>query len=96
MTTHDYPILEFDATREAIIEPAKLLDPLPNMPEHCVLCFFGEVFSDLVTAGRLTLLHNCISEMGKHPVYALETEGGQRVAVFHSGVGAPLAIGLLE
>jgi len=96
MTTHDYPILEFDATREAIIEPAKLLDPLPNMPEHCVLCFFGEVFRDLVTAGRLTLLHNCISEMGKHPLYALETEGGQRVAVFHSGVGAPLAIGLLE
>lgn len=96
MTTHEYPILEFDAAREAIIEPAKLIAPLANMPEHCVLCFFGEVLRDLVAAGRLTLLHNCISEMGKHPVYALETEAGQRVAVFHSGVGAPLAVGLLE
>ncbi len=96
MIAHDYPILEFDPIREAIIEPAKLIAPLPAMPEHCVLCFFGEVFRDLLAAGRLELIHNCISEMGKHPVYTLETEGGKRVAVFHSGVGAPLAIGLME
>lgn len=96
MTHNDYPILEFDPTREAIIEPGKLITPLATMPEHCVLCFFGEVLRDLLAAGRLELLHNCISEMGKHPVYAMETEGGKRVAVFHSGVGAALAIGLME
>ena len=96
MLSHDYPILEFDPAREAIIEPGKIIAPLAEMPERCVLCFFGEVIRDLLNAGRLTRLHDCISEMGKHPVYALEIEGGQRVAVFHSGVGAALAVGLME
>ncbi len=47
MTTHDYPILEFDAAREAIIEPAKLIAPLANMPEHCVLCWSSDLASQL-------------------------------------------------
>ncbi len=96
MLSHDYPILEFDPAREAIIEPGKIIAPLAEMPERCVLCFFGEVIRDLLNAGRLVWLHDCISEMGKHPVYALEIEGGQRVAVFLSGVGAALAVGLME
>ena len=37
-----YPILEFDSTREAFIEPSKVVRPR-NMPEHCVICFFKEV-----------------------------------------------------
>lgn len=94
--TLDYPILEFDPTREAVIEPGKVTPPLAGMPEHVVLCFFGEVIRDLLKAGRLELLHDCISEMGKHPVYVLEVDGGRRVALFHSGVGASLAVGLME
>ena len=96
MLSHAYPILEFDAAREAIIEPGKLIAPLEAMPEHGVLCFFGEVFRDLAAAGRLETVYHCVSEMGKHPVYALQLEDGRRVAVFHSGVGAALAVGLME
>ncbi len=91
-----YPILEFDPTREAIIEPGKLIAPLPVMPERCVLCFFGEVLRALAEAGRLEVIYTCASEMGKHPVYALTLEDGARVAVFHSGVGAALAVGMME
>ena len=39
MEPSSHPILEFDPTREAMIEPShiyKLLD----VPEHCVICFF--------------------------------------------------------
>ena len=37
-----YPILEFDSTREALIEPSRLIKPR-DVPEHCVICFFQEV-----------------------------------------------------
>ncbi|OGO44877.1 MAG: hypothetical protein A2W37_17425 [Chloroflexi bacterium RBG_16_63_12] len=38
----DYPILEFDPTPEALIEPKRVIRPR-DTPEHCVACFFREV-----------------------------------------------------
>ena len=38
----DYPILEFDPTPEAVIEPRRVVEPI-DVPEHCVLCFFHDV-----------------------------------------------------
>jgi uridine phosphorylase len=49
-----------------------------------------------VAEGRATLLTNQRSEMGLHPVYRLDAGGGRQVALFHPGVGAPLAAGMLE
>ncbi len=37
-----YPILEFDPTPEALIEPKRVIRPR-DIPEHCVACFFREV-----------------------------------------------------
>jgi uridine phosphorylase len=34
-----YPILEFDPTREAYIEPSKV-NCQRDIPEHCVICCF--------------------------------------------------------
>ncbi len=95
MLSQPYPILEYDDAREAIIEPAKLIAPLNEMPERGVLCFFREVIDGLVQAGKLRLIRNLRSEMGAHPVYALDVNG-QSVAVAHPGVGAPLTAALLE
>ena len=39
---HDYPILEFDPTPEALIEPKRVIRPR-DTPEHCIVCFFREV-----------------------------------------------------
>lgn len=90
-----YPILEFDPARPAVIEPSALIQRHEEMPPHCVICFFQEVIDALRTEGSLTDLISEGSEMGRHPVYLLEC-AGQRLAVFHPGVGAPLAAGLLE
>lgn len=89
-----YPILEFDATSEAIIEPRRVIEPL-DMPEHCVVCFFQEVITRLCQEGKAREIARQRSEMGAHPVYEMEV-GGRRLAVFHPGVGAPLVAGLLE
>jgi uridine phosphorylase len=90
----DYPILEFDASRAAIIEPTRK-PPLEGMPERAVACFFQEVIEQLRDAGRLRLLVEQRSEIGPHPIYELDAPGG-RVAVFHPLVGAPLAAAMLE
>ena len=49
----------------------------------------------LSSAGLAHEITAITSEMGRHPVYVHEVQG-QRVALFHPGVGAPLAAGILE
>jgi len=90
----DYPILEFDPTRKALIEPGKLIKR-EDIPKRGVVCFFQDVLDGLVERGTLTQVSTSKSEIGLHPIYATEVDG-KGVTVFHPGVGAPLAIGLLE
>lgn len=94
MLQADYPILEHDPAAEAIIEPRRLIKPI-DAPEHCVICFFGDVLRKLGREKRLRRLCTQRSEMGPHHVYEIDVDG-RRVAVFHPGIGAPLAAGLLD
>jgi uridine phosphorylase len=89
-----FPILEFDPTPRAVIEPSEIIKPEDIAPD-CVICFFQEVLSRLVEEGRLRKVSTSKSEIGEHPFYELEVDG-RRLTVFHPGVGAPLAAGLLE
>jgi uridine phosphorylase len=89
-----YPILEFDAAQEAIIEPRRVIKVL-DIPPHCVVCFFQDVINQLKADKRLTLITNLRSEIGNHPIYELNVDC-RRLALYHPGVGAPLAAGLLE
>lgn len=59
------------------------------------MCFYSEVIEKLLTAGRLKKIKALHSQMGAHPMYAMEY-AGQEVAVFQPGVGAPLSAGLME
>ncbi len=90
----DYPLLEFDPNPSAVIEPHHLSQPL-DVPEHCVICFFPEVFAALGQAGRLKEITRTEWEDGPHLLYELEFDG-RRLAAFHPGVGAPMAVGMLE
>ena len=94
----DYPILEFDPERRAVIEPSREIAPI-DVPTHCVLCFFGEVIDGLVERPGSRLIKGLRSEMGEHCLYQVDVDievGQQRLAVIHPGVGAPLAAALLE
>lgn len=94
MQQHEYPILEYDSTREAIIEPRGPRVPL-DMPPHVVVCFFQDVIARLAQEHTATVIRHMKSELGTHPLYEIAVSGS-RLAVFHPGVGAPLAAGLLE
>ena len=90
----NYPILEFDPTREAMVEPSRLIQP-KDVPEHCVICFFKEVLDKVVVEQQARLAVDSRWEDGPHPIYEIGYEG-RRLAFFHPGVGAGLAAGLLE
>lgn len=94
MTDARYPILDFDPTPEAIIEPRKIIKPI-DIPERCVLCFFQDALATVCRDGGRRVITHLRSEMGMNPVYELELDG-ERIAVTHPGVGAPLAAGFTE
>ncbi len=94
MSTSTYPILEFDPTREALIEPSRLIEPR-DVPEHCVIRFFQEVIEKVVAEQQASVIVDARWEDGLHPLYEI-THNDQRLAFFHPGVGGALAAGLLE
>ncbi|MBE3144953.1 MAG: hypothetical protein IMZ61_13710, partial [Planctomycetes bacterium] len=86
-----YPILEYDPSLKAIINPHNL--PLPGEPlERGVMSFFQEIISDLVKAGQARPIRSLLSEIGSKTLYEL-TWHDRRLLLVHPGVGAPLAAG---
>jgi len=94
MLQRDYPILEFDSDREALINAADHLARI-EIPEHCVVCFFNEVIDKLVSGGRARVLTELVAESGKTPVYEVNV-GERKVGLFNPGLGAPSAAKNLE
>lgn len=90
----NYPILEYDSTLKAFIEPSKVIRPR-DVPIHCVISFFGEVIDKIADGYKAKMIVENRWEDGPHPLYEIEYRG-QRLAFFHPGVGAPLSASLLE
>jgi len=89
-----YPILEYSPTREALIEPSKIIEPR-DVPEHCVVCFFWDVIEKVIEEHDAKVLAENQWEDGPHPVYEI-VHRGQRLAFVHPGVGSAHAVGVLE
>lgn len=88
------PILEFDPSPKAMIEPANVIER-EDVPEHCVICFFKEVIEKVAVEQQARVAVDNRWEDGPHPLYEIMVQG-HRLAFFHPGVGAPLSAGLLE
>lgn len=91
---NNFPILEYDPDQNAILRPQNYIQKI-DIAEHCVLCFFQDVIDDLMQSGNVRLMYTLKSEMGARPVYEMDVDG-QRLALCHPGVGAPLAASFLE
>jgi len=89
-----YPILEYDPTREAFIEPSKVISSL-DMPTHCVICFFKDVVDNVVVEQNARVLVENRWEDGAHPIYEI-AYNGKRLALYHPGIGAALTAAILE
>ncbi len=89
-----FPILEFDSSSAAVIEPTRVIEPT-EIPEHAVVCFFQDAIECVARKSKAKVVAHLLSEMGRTPVYRIRYKG-KDCALFHPGVGAPLAAGSLE
>ncbi len=89
------PILEYDPVREALIEPAMIVQPLDGIPGAAVICFFAEIVDEVCGGGRAEVIRSLGLE-APGPLYALDVGRGRRIAVLHPGIGAPMAVALME
>jgi uridine phosphorylase len=90
-----YPLLEYDSTVPAVIEPSEIIHPVEGIAQHAVLCFFQDVIKSLQEQYDFVTIHTLGSEIGTNPVFQFEIEG-RPLVVFHPGVGAPLAGAFLD
>jgi uridine phosphorylase len=92
--SESYPILEYDPSERALIEPGDVVQP-QDVPEHCVITFFKEVIEKTVREQDARTAYENRWEDGPHHLYEMQV-GEHRVAFVHPGVGGPIAAGLLE
>ncbi|KAA3620137.1 MAG: hypothetical protein DWQ05_05250 [Calditrichaeota bacterium] len=88
------PILEFDATKKAIIEPAETTKAI-DAPEYCVLCFFQDVLAKLAQEIPFRRIARQRSELTTHPLWEF-AYNGKRIAALHPGIGDAYAAAMFE
>lgn len=89
-----YPILEFDYTPTAIIEPSGHINPI-DIAEHCILCFFLDAINKVRRSHRAKIVFESKWESGIHHIYEIRYKR-KRLSFLHPGVGAPHAAAMLE
>jgi uridine phosphorylase len=88
------PLLEDDLAEPGLITPVGFARDRA-VPTAAVICFFSEVIERLAEREGVERIGFLTAAHGRHPVYSVP-HGEGRVAVFHPGVGAPIAAGFLE
>ena len=94
MHRREYPILEFDPNRRAIIEPSEVIRPI-DIAEHCVACFHKDVVEHVAaTSGARTVFEDK-GVYGSNPYFQFE-HNGQPVVFFFPLMGASISAAFLE
>lgn len=90
----EVPLLENDLDSPEVLEPSRGV-VAADMPQRVVFCFFSEMIEEVAARPDARLIATQVWAHGAHRVIEIEHRG-ERLAVVHAGVGAPLAGGLLE
>ena len=94
MNKEKYPILEFDDTRVAKIEPSLSHKKIEGY-EYCVITFFREVLETMEKEGRIKVVKYLNCETLDIPIYEMETMG-KKVHLFLGFLGAAGSAAFLE
>jgi uridine phosphorylase len=94
MQRAEYPILEFDETRLAKIEPSHAHKKVEGY-EYCVITFFREVLENMEKKGVIQAVKYLNCETMDLPVYEMEV-GGKKVHLFLGYLGAAGSAAFLE
>lgn len=88
-------LTEFDPAEKAIFDPTMLFSPVPGMPKVAVSCFATETFQRMVRAVNAQPIGQLKCACQIFPIYKAEMAGVE-IALYQSGVGAPLCVGEME
>jgi uridine phosphorylase len=94
MKKQKYPILEFDETRLAKIEPSLSHKKVEGY-EYCVITFFREVLEDMEKEGQIKVVKYLNCETMDIPIYEMEY-GGKKVYLFLGYLGSAGSAAFLE
>lgn len=94
MIQKEFPILEFDEERDAFINP-DMNHKKMDIAENAVLCFFGDAIDKLKESLPYRVVYTLRFESYYYPVYEFMYRG-ERVAVVHMSVGAPVAARMID
>ncbi|MBQ4898733.1 nucleoside phosphorylase [Paenibacillus sp. Marseille-P2973] len=92
--TKEFPILEFDETRVAIIEATNFIQPKEEF-EYCVITFFRDVIEKMKTEGKLKEVACLHCETVDLPIYEAYYQG-KKVHITLGYLGAAGSAGFLE
>ncbi|PKO14086.1 MAG: uridine phosphorylase [Chloroflexi bacterium HGW-Chloroflexi-10] len=94
MKKEKYPILEFDDTLVAKIEPSRSHKKIEGY-EYCVITFFREVLEKMEKQGSIKVVQALNCETMDVPIYEMEY-GGKKIHLFLGYVGAAGSAAFLE
>lgn len=91
---YEFPILEFDADKEAIIRPHNLVKKI-NIPERCILTFFATEIEKIIEKYPSKVIEYFKCDSFKLPIYEIDYNGN-KIALVQAMVGAPVAARQIE
>lgn len=94
MLQKEFPILEFDKEKNALIRPYNGIQSA-DIADRCVLCFFGEVIDKVLDECPHKIVTHFVAGSVKLPIYELEYKG-EKVMLLQAYVGAPGAAAQID
>lgn len=90
----EFPILEFDSNTKVIINPSNEAEKR-DVPECCIITFFGDVINELLQAGKLKQISTFYTATVNLPIYETVYDG-KSVGVVQGFLGGAGACAELE
>ena len=96
MLNAQFPILEFDPSRDVIISPQHNKKPIKGISPYCVLCFFNEAIDKFVEKYPCEIIEHFKADGGiDKPIYKVNFNG-MKICLTTALLGGPFTAGLLE
>lgn len=86
---------QFDPSQHAVIDPAMVFQPLPEMPKVLVSCFASTTFARMLQGMNAVEIACPHSANAAYPIYRAEI-GGTAIGFMMAPVGAALCVGEFE
>lgn len=90
----EFPILEFDPDKDAIIRPYNLVKKM-DIPERCIITFFAEEMQKIIEEYPSKVIEYFKCDAFRIPIYEIDYNG-ERIALIQAMVGAPVAARQIE